>query len=139
MWKFSCSAEEIVKRQLLSRERELATFSTIEKALARRKKSFRGRNAAHWPYVVQGCGKMPYSINANMSLKQSGLSHFIPVLAYHCGKKLDDALLLPVFVFMANINFGALRIRMDYKSIGNRPLYIQYDLRFDWSLAAVYL
>jgi len=87
---------------------------------------------------------MPYSENANVSLKQSDLAHFIPGLAYHCGKKLDDALLIPVCASMANRNFGAkplyayARIKnrletghctsnMIYESIGNWPLYV-YDL-----------
>jgi len=78
-------------------------------------------------YLEKGRGKIPYSENANVSLKQSDLAHFIPGLSYHCGKKLDDALLIPVFVFMANRNFwstAALRIHTDYKSIGNWPLYV---------------
>ena len=41
--------EEILERPLIIRGRAFATFSTIEKALACRKKSFRG------PYVVQAC------------------------------------------------------------------------------------
>jgi len=50
MWRFLCSREEILKRQLLMRGREFATFSAIEKDLADRKKSFRG------PYaVLQAC------------------------------------------------------------------------------------
>jgi len=39
-----------------------------------------------------------------------------------CFLKLGDALLIPVFVFMANKNFwskAALHIRTDYKSVGN--------------------
>jgi len=56
-------------------------------------------------YLEKGRDKLPYSENANVSLKQSDLSHFIPGLAYHCGKKLDDALSIPVFVFMADRNF----------------------------------
>jgi len=70
---------------------------------------------------------MSYSENAGVSLKQSDLSHFIPGLAHHWGKKLDDALLIPVFVFMAKRNFWsktALRTHMDYKSVGNWPLYV---------------
>jgi len=47
MWRFYCSMEEILKQQLLIRVRAFATFSTIEKALAGRKKSFRR------PYIVQ--------------------------------------------------------------------------------------
>ena len=47
MWRFHCSMEEILEQQLLIRGRVFATFSTIEKALAGRKKSFRR------PYVVQ--------------------------------------------------------------------------------------
>jgi len=89
-------------------------------------------------YLEKGRGKIPYSENANVSLKQSDLSHFISGLAYHCGKKLDDALLIPVFVFMANRNFwskAALRIRMDYKSIGNWPLSnMIYDSIGNWPL-----
>jgi len=44
--------EEILERQLLIGGRAFATFLTIEKALADRKKSFRG------PYVVQACSKI---------------------------------------------------------------------------------
>jgi len=44
MWKFPCSMEDNVERQLLTRGRAFATFSTIEKALAGRKKSFRRPN-----------------------------------------------------------------------------------------------
>ena len=47
MWRFHCSMEEILEQQLLIRGRVFATFSTIEKALAGREKSFRR------PYVVQ--------------------------------------------------------------------------------------
>jgi len=36
MWRFRCSLEEILERQLLIRGRAFATFSTIEKALAGR-------------------------------------------------------------------------------------------------------
>jgi len=46
MWRFPYSKEEVLE-QLLIRGRAFATFSTIEKALADRKKSFRG------PYVVR--------------------------------------------------------------------------------------
>ena len=50
MWRFLCRREEILKRQLFMRGRELATFSAIEEDLAGRKKSFRG------PYAVpQAC------------------------------------------------------------------------------------
>jgi len=50
MWRFLCSREEILNRQLLMRGREFATFSAIEKDLAGRKNSFRG------PYaVLQAC------------------------------------------------------------------------------------
>jgi len=38
----SCSMEEILEQQLLFRGRVFAMFSTIQKALACRKKSFRG-------------------------------------------------------------------------------------------------
>jgi len=48
MCRFRCSMEDILEQQFLIRGRAFATFSTIEKALAGRKKSFRG------PYVVQG-------------------------------------------------------------------------------------
>jgi len=41
--------EEILERQLVIQGRAFATFTTIEKALAGRKKSF------HGPYVVQAC------------------------------------------------------------------------------------
>jgi len=34
MWRFRCSLEEIVERQLIIRGRAFAAFSTIEKALA---------------------------------------------------------------------------------------------------------
>jgi len=36
MWRFHCSMEEVLQRQLLIRGRAFATYSTIEKALARR-------------------------------------------------------------------------------------------------------
>ena len=36
MWRFHCSMEEILERQLLIRGRAFATFSTIKKALAGR-------------------------------------------------------------------------------------------------------
>jgi len=89
-------------------------------------------------YLEKGRGKIPHSENANVSLKQSDLSHFIPGLAYHCGKKLDSALLIPVFVFMANRNIwskAALRKRTDYKSIGNWPLSnMIYDSIGNWPL-----
>jgi len=52
MWKFRCSIEEILKRQLLIRDQAFVTFSTIEKTLADLKKPFRG------PFVVQGCFRM---------------------------------------------------------------------------------
>ena len=52
MWKFRCSVEEILERQLLLRAQAFATFSTIEKTLADLKKPFRG------PFVVQGCFRM---------------------------------------------------------------------------------
>jgi len=41
-----------MKRQLPIRDRAFATFSTIEKALAGRKKSFRRPRAAYRPCVV---------------------------------------------------------------------------------------
>ena len=41
MWRFHCSMDEILKQQLLIRGRAFATFSTIEKALAGCKKSYR--------------------------------------------------------------------------------------------------
>jgi len=44
--------EEILSRQFI-RGRAFATFSAIEKALAGRKKSFRGPHVARGPYVVQ--------------------------------------------------------------------------------------
>jgi len=47
--------EEILERQLFVRGRAFATFSTIEKALAGRKNSFRGPHAGRGPYVVQAC------------------------------------------------------------------------------------
>jgi len=70
---------------------------------------------------------MPYSKNANTSLNKVIAPILSLVWRIIKGKKLDDALLLPVFVSMANRNFwskAALRICTDYKSIGNRPLYI---------------
>jgi len=45
--------EEITERQLLIRGRAFAASSTIDKALAGYKKSFRGPHAACGPYVVQ--------------------------------------------------------------------------------------
>jgi len=45
--------EEILERQLLIQSRAFATFSTTEKALAGRKKGFRGPHAARVLYVVQ--------------------------------------------------------------------------------------
>jgi len=45
--------EEIAERQLLIRGRAFAAYSTIDKALAVYKKSFRGPHAARGPYVVQ--------------------------------------------------------------------------------------
>jgi len=55
--------EEILKRQLLMRGREFATFSAIEKAFAGRKKSFRGPYAVQACHLEKGRGKMPYSEN----------------------------------------------------------------------------
>jgi len=49
MWRLRCSVEEILERELLTRGRAFAAFSTIEKALVGRKKSPRG------PHVVQAC------------------------------------------------------------------------------------
>jgi len=46
---------EILERQLVIRGRAFATFSTIEKALVGRKKSFRGTHLARGSFVVQGC------------------------------------------------------------------------------------
>ena len=54
MWIFPCSMREIPERQLLIRSRACATFSTIEKSLAGRKKSFRGAHVVRGPFVVQG-------------------------------------------------------------------------------------
>jgi len=45
----------IVERQLLFRGRASATFSTIEKALVGRKKSFGGLHGSHGPYIVKAC------------------------------------------------------------------------------------
>jgi len=45
---------EILERQLLIRSRASATFSTIEKGLADRKKTFRGEHVVRGPFVVQG-------------------------------------------------------------------------------------
>jgi len=53
MRRFRCSMEEILERQLLIQSRAFATFSTTEKALAGRKKGFRGPHAARVLYVVQ--------------------------------------------------------------------------------------
>ena len=47
MWRFPCSMEEILEQQLLIRGRAFATFSTVEKALAGRKKSFRRPCVVH--------------------------------------------------------------------------------------------
>jgi len=49
--------EEIMEQHLLIRGRDFAAFSTIEKPLAGRKKTFRGPNAARWSYGVQACTK----------------------------------------------------------------------------------
>jgi len=46
MWRFLCRKQDILKRQLLMRGQEFATFSATEKALASRKKIFPG------PYAV---------------------------------------------------------------------------------------
>ena len=45
---------------------------------------------------------MTHSKNANVSLKQSDISHFIPGLVYYCGSKSNDPVLIPICVFMAN-------------------------------------
>jgi len=45
---------------------------------------------------------MAHSKNANVSLKQSDISNFIPGFVYYWGKKSNDAVLIPICVFMAN-------------------------------------
>jgi len=57
MWRFRCGMEETSERQLLKRGWAFATIVTIEKALAGRKKCFRGPHAARGPYVVQACSR----------------------------------------------------------------------------------
>jgi len=57
--------EEILERQSLVRGRDFATFSTIEKALAGRNKSFRGS------YVVQVC-----TIAFNDEQKPPGINYY---------------------------------------------------------------
>ena len=75
--RFRCSMEKILERQLLIRGRAFATFSTIAKALAGRKKSFRGPHAARGPYVLQACyskiktedNTLAYATQANLILR----------------------------------------------------------------------
>jgi len=45
---------------------------------------------------------MAHSKNANVNLKQSDISHFIPGFVYYWGKKSNDAVLIPIRLFMAN-------------------------------------
>jgi len=71
---------------------------------------------------------MAYSKNANVSLKQSDLSHFISGLVYHQGKKLNDALLIPVCV--ANL--------WPTEFFGAKPLYA-YTIQTDWKPITVHL
>jgi len=60
--------EEILKRQLLIRGRAFATFSSTEKALAGRKKSFRGM------YVVQACNVTLHMLSPRILFTQNLLS-----------------------------------------------------------------
>jgi len=66
---------------------------------------------------------MTHSKNANVSLKQSDISNFIPGLVYYCGSKSNDAVLIPICVFMANKLIEQNRFtHMHYISIENWSL-----------------
>jgi len=69
--------EEILERQLLTRGRAFATFSTIEKALGGRKQSFRGPHAAGGPCVVQACCKGSSAMEIRAASASAKLSSYV--------------------------------------------------------------
>ena len=123
MWRFLYSREEILIRQLLylCDVENLQHFLQLRKISRAARKAFADRMLYCRPvlYLEKGRGKIPHSENANVSLKQSDLSHFIPGLAYHCGKKFDDALLIPVLYLWLTEFFGA-KLLYAYTRITNR-------------------
>jgi len=73
---------------------------------------------------------MTHSKTANVNLKQSDISHFIPGLVYYCGNKSNDAVLIPICVFIANklLEQTALRICITYRlKIGHCKTIMIYD------------